>query len=398
MPQRSNEEIRADLIDRLRARRREIEQVVLARVYAISDASGDPDPDYLVDLRTTVGVALDYGLSAIAMSEETTPAIPPALLAQARRAAHSGVGLDTMLRRYVGGYSLLSEFVIQEAERGRLLAGAGLQRVLRKLAASLDGVVAAVTEERNRELQASSGSRERRRAESVERMLTGEFLEVSDLGYDLDANHIGVLAAGPGVMQALQRLAAALQLRPLLIPHEGDTVWGWLGGARTLSSTAVLERSSSKWVGPLAIGESGKGIAGWRLTHAQAKAAFTVARLRGRASVRYADVALLASTLRDDLLVSSLRELYLDPLARERDGGAALRETLRAWFEADRNLSSAAAALGVNRRTVANRLRAVDERLGRPLLREAASHMELALWLEELEDDAHHHRVPARYD
>lgn len=386
MSRRSPEEIRTDLVARLRTRWREIEQVVLARVYAISGDAGASDSDYLVGLRTTVEAALDYGLALIERGEQPLPAVPVALLAQARIAAHSGVGLDTVLRRYVVGYSLLSGFVIQEAERGSLLVGPDLQRVLQDLAAGLDRVIAAVTEELSRELQASSGgSRERRRAQYVERILAGELLDVSDLGYNLDASHIGfVAAAGAGVVQALHRLAAALARRLLLIPSESGVVWGWLGGDRALPSALVLERSSEQCVGPFAIGEPGSGIAGWRVTHAQAKAAYTVARRRGRSSVRYADVALLASTLRDDLLVNSLRELYLDPLARERDGGVTLRKTLRAWFEADRNLSSAAAALGVNRRTVANRLHTVDERLGRPLARETATHMEVALWLEEL--------------
>ena len=36
--------------------------------------------------------------------------------------------------------------------------------------------------------------------------------------------------------------------------------------------------------------------------------------------VRYVDVALLAAVLQDDLLATSLRKLYLEPLEAERDG------------------------------------------------------------------------------
>lgn len=68
--------------------------------------------------------------------------------------------------------------------------------------------------------------------------------------------------------------------------------------------------------------------------------------------------------LQDSLLTASLRELYLAPLEQERNGGEVLRATLRAYFSAGRNVSSTAAALGVNRRTVANRLHRVEERLG----------------------------------
>jgi len=101
-------------------------------------------------------------------------------------------------------------------------------------------------------------------------------------------------------------------------------------------------------------------------------------------AVRYADVALLASILQDDLLATSLREIYLKPLERDRDGGETIRKTLRAYFSADRNLSSAGALLGVSRRTVANRLRDIEERLGRSL-GPVAAEIEITLRADELD-------------
>jgi hypothetical protein len=109
-----------------------------------------------------------------------------------------------------------------------------------------------------------------------------------------------------------------------------------------------------------------------------------VGGLRGPSGlVRYGDVALLASMLCDDLLSTSLRQLYLDPLKGERDGGKVARKTLRAYFSARRNVSSTAAALGVSRRTIGNRLHAIEERLGRELDSSAAE-LEAVLRLEEL--------------
>jgi DNA-binding PucR family transcriptional regulator len=133
----------------------------------------------------------------------------------------------------------------------------------------------------------------------------------------------------------------------------------------------------------LVVGEAAEGIEGWRLTHRQALAALPVV-LRGRQTfTRYADVSLIASMLRDDILTSSLRELYLDPLTSERDGGATLRRTLRAYFSSERNVSSTAAVLGVSRKTVTNRLHVVDERLGRPLSA-CTAEMEAALRLQQV--------------
>jgi DNA-binding PucR family transcriptional regulator len=99
--------------------------------------------------------------------------------------------------------------------------------------------------------------------------------------------------------------------------------------------------------------------------------------------VRYADVALVASLLQDDLLGTSLRELYLKPLEGERDGGELARRTLRAYIEAGGNVSSAAAALGVKRHTVTNRLRAIETTIGRPP-EACTAELDIALYLEKL--------------
>ncbi len=90
---------------------------------------------------------------------------------------------------------------------------------------------------------------------------------------------------------------------------------------------------------------------------------------------------LLTSILRDDLVATSLHQLYLEPLETTPDGGAVARETLRAYFAAERNISSTAAALGVDRRTVSNRIRAIEELFGRPL-KDIAAELETALRLD----------------
>jgi DNA-binding PucR family transcriptional regulator len=135
----------------------------------------------------------------------------------------------------------------------------------------------------------------------------------------------------------------------------------------------------------LAIGEPGRSMAGWRLTHRQAVATLPIA-LRAREGVaRYVQAPLLASALQDDLLADSLRQCYLAPLESDRDGGVAAKETLRAYFAAGGNVSSAAAALSLNRRTVSSRLAAVEERLGRQL-EDASAEIETALRLAELDE------------
>jgi sugar diacid utilization regulator len=162
-----------------------------------------------------------------------------------------------------------------------------------------------------------------------------------------------------------------------------ETVWGWLGGKRRLA-VADIERLLQTGAGvSLAVGEPGKGVDGWRRTHRQAQAALLVALRSRKRLTRYSDVALLAAALRDDVLARWLIETFLSPLDSQRDRGAALRETLRCYFAAGRNVSKVAVELGVKRQTVEQRRQTVEQVLGRELPT-CLAEMEAALRLEEL--------------
>lgn len=371
-----------ELTGRLRERKGEIEAAALLRVKAVSPLPPGSGPEYAEGLRAAVVAALEYGIEGIERGEEGLPPVAPTLLSQARLAAASGVGLDTVLRRYVAGHALLGDFVVQEADR---LPGAELKRALRRLAAILDGLLAAVSAAYEEEQERKAKSAKRHRTERIERLLVGEPLDTQGLGYDFEAHHLGLVASGPGAEQALGAVAASLDARLLAVPREQDLLWAWLGSRSPLDTERAIQRARIEASAGLAlsVGEPGEGIAGWRLTHRQAAAALTVA-LRGTESVvRYGDVALLSSVMADELLAASLRAIYLEPLERDRDGGEVARETLRAYFAAERQVSSAAAMLGVNRNTVANRLSAIEETLGRSL-GSCAIELESALRLEEL--------------
>ena len=373
------EQARSQLAERLQARRGEIEEATLTRVFALSEPSETADSEYAHGLRASVSAALDYGLGALGRSDERTPAIPAVLLAQARLAARNGISLDTVLRRYLAGYTLLGDFLLQEAEQSQALRGTELQRLLRSQAALFDGLLAGVSEEYAREEQARLGSVDQRRADRIRRLVEGELLETTDLAYDFDAHHLGAIASGPGSEEAIRELSLPLECRLLVVRREEGSTWGWLGSSRPLDPAALAPPPGPTRVA-IAIGEPAQGLFGWRLTHRQARAALPIALHHPARVVRYSDVALLASMLRDDLLVTSLREIYLAPLEHERDGGETVKETLRAYFAADRNVSSAAAALGVSRQAVGRRLRSVEERLGRPLS-VCAAELEAALRL-----------------
>jgi DNA-binding PucR family transcriptional regulator len=187
---------------------------------------------------------------------------------------------------------------------------------------------------------------------------------------------------GEEAESAMRELAATLGRRLLAVSREEEPVWAcWLGGRQPLASTRVAAALAE--LGPadltVTIGEPAEGLCGWRFSHRQAKAALPLARRRGPGTVRYADVALEAAVLRDELAATSLRRLYLEPLESMKDG-PRVRETLRAYLAAERNVSSTAAALGLDRRTVANRVRAVEELFGRRL-NDFAAELDTALRL-----------------
>jgi hypothetical protein len=372
------------LLLRLQQRQKEIEETILTRIYAVSDPRVSGDPEYVAGLREAVAEAVMHGFSAVRGFDGPVPVPPSRLLAQAARAARSGVSLDTVLRRYLAGYTLLSEFIMQEAKEDPLLFPEAIARLASSQAGLFDRLIVAVSCAYSEELEGEQQSVDHVQAERIRRLLAGELLDAPELGYELDGWHLAAVATGPGATGLLRQLAPMLDRRLLLVCC-GDSVWAWFGGRREVEIERMLDLATAAANAEvaLAVGEQARGLAGWRLTHQQAMAALPIAIRGPQRLVRYADVALLSTALRDGILSRSLRDIYLAPLEEERDGGAALRETLVAYFAASRNASSAAAALGVSRNTVGVRLRVIEERIGRTV-DGCAAELEMALRLLDL--------------
>jgi hypothetical protein len=255
--------------------------------------------------------------------------------------------------------------------------------------ALVEHMIAQVAADYDRELEGAERSPERRRAERVQRLLDGVPVDVGEFDYELDAWHLCVIATGTNATQAVRGLAAALGRELLLVEHDGE-VWGRLGGQRKLK-IADVERvlSAPGFTGvSLAIGEGARGVKGWRLTHREAEAAQLVSRHRPpRKLTRYLDVALDATALQDDALADSLVERYLSPLDDMRIDGQTARRTLRALFDTEHNVSSAAHPLKVHRSSVHRWREEIERRLGY-WLHEHQAEIEVALRIEDLR--AHH--------
>jgi hypothetical protein len=374
-------EARTLLASRLRQRGPELEAAVATRVYSIQDPGEVPDPAYRDGLRAAVPEAIELRLVGLELGERRVPEVPATLLAQARLDARDGVSLDTVLRRYVAGNALFADFLAEEAGRAGV-PGPMVRQLVAEQATLVDRLLAAISAEHAREAAAARpvGVAERRRR-CAKRLLAGELVDPADLGYELEGHHHGVMVAGGDGEELLRAVGARLDRRHLAVRREEEEVWGcWLGGRGPLGAAAVVEAFAALVPAgvTVTVGEDAEGLSGWRFSHLQAKAALPVAERRGAPVLRFGDVALEATIMRDELLSASLRRLYL---ARSRDGGAAARETLRAYFAAERNVSSTAATLGVDRRTVRNRIRAIEAAIGRSL-KDSAADLEIALRLE----------------
>jgi hypothetical protein len=377
-----------ELAARLRERLPELEAAIATRVYAISDPHDVADPAYLQGLNAALAAAADHRLTVLEVGERHAPAVPPVLIAQARLDARDGVSLDTVLRRYFAGNAVFGDFLVEEAERAEV-PNSALRRLLAAQATLGDRLLAAVSAEHAREAKNRPSSAAERRRECVKSLLAGELVDHSELGYDLDAHHLGLMAKGEGSPEVMRVLAGRLGRRLLAVCREEEPVWAcWLGGRDPLEVEQALRVLRD--IRPdgilVTVGEPAERLSGWRFSHRQAKAALPIAERTGQPLVRYSDVTLLASILRDDLAIASLRRLYLAPLEGGRDDDS-LRIALRAYFQAGRNVSSAAAALGLNRRTLSKRLQAAERILGRPL-ESLAADLEIALALEALEPPA----------
>jgi hypothetical protein len=362
----------------------ELEAAVRRRVHAFDDPRAVSDPAYGEGLERALTAAVEYSFAGLEGSGRRPAATPVEILAQARLDARDGIPLDTVTRRYLAVHALFGDFLFEGAAAADVPA-ASSRRLLGDQAVRLDELLATVGAEHAREVGNLPTNAAERRRECVKRLLAGGPADQAELGYELDAEHLAVVAKGDAAKEGLREVAAKLDRQLLAVRREEEPVWAaWLGGRRPIAAAealAALRATAADGRVLVAVGEPAVGLEGWRFSHAQAKAALPLVERHGPV-VRFLDVALEAAILRDELIATSLRRRYLEPLEAARDGGELARRTLRAYFAAERNVSSTAATLGVDRRTVRNRLAAVEEALGGPLNGSAAD-LEIALRLDD---------------
>jgi hypothetical protein len=376
------EQARVGLLRRLRAREREIEDAILARVSGMFAPALGEDADYQTGLRDTVAAVVNLSLTEMEDPAELPVPIPSVAIAQAHRAARRNISVDTMLLRYLGGHRVLGAFVMDEANRSGISSNGPVLRHLRTTQeAVLERMMTMISHEHKLERERIERSREECHVELVQRLLAGERPDTSDLDYELDdAWHLGIIASGPRAERIVRGLAGELRRQLLCVPTGESSVWAWVGGRRELEMGRVERILSTAGTDDvsLVLGEPRRGVVGWRMTHQEAQAALLVALRRPKSLMRFADHALLALVLQNESLVRSLVGIYLPSL-----GNPVALETLRAYFSAGCNAATAAAELAIDRHTVERRLRTIETKLGSQL-KSCHAELEVVLRLEEL--------------
>jgi hypothetical protein len=320
---------------------------------------------------------IEYSLRHLAGLSDRS--VPVEAVAQVRRAAQRGISIETVLMRYIAAHGQLREFIMDAASEVDLPS---LRQLGRRQDELLRWLTSAVAQEYRLEQQRQCKSVNQHRLEAVRDLLAGRRVD-TDLSYGFDDTwHTGLIVTGDsdGISRTLAALASLHDCRLLSVSLGSETVWAWLG-KRKESKIEIGQSDLGEGVVSIAAGELAYGLDGWRLTHHEAQAARHVALHRGAGVVRYADVLLDAAVLRDETISGALMRAFLAPLDALRISGDVARNTLTTYLEHQLNTAKTASALGVNRKTVENRLREIEQSLGRPLSG-CLAELEVALRLE----------------
>lgn len=331
-------------------------------------------PELAEGLRASCYGNIRAALRALGADRQPPRNSPAEALHEARVTARSGVALQPLLHTYRIGHAVVLERFFGLIEE---LGPTPAQRHSATLIGSkylfsyVDRVVGEVSEEYTAERERVLRSSIQRRVQLVRDVLGGANIDSTELGYRLEQEHLAVVAIGPGADASLRDLARRLERQLLTVAMTDDTVWAWLGSARRSEHGErhdVVCGDGTAGRTRYAVGEPGHGITGFRESHAQALAAYRVAALLPQPVTRYDDVALEAALLSDVRAARRFVDRELGPLTAPDQRSRVLRETLESYVQCGFNAAASAATLGISDRTVAYRMRGVEELIGRTVL------------------------------
>ncbi|MFM8884034.1 MAG: PucR family transcriptional regulator [Solirubrobacterales bacterium] len=345
----------------------------------------DQVPDFDVEsrpeLRGAEAASIRANLTGVIValgSDRRTPNRPPTeAVEEAKVTARAGVPLESLIHTYRVGHAVVWEHAIDRLEEMNFDAAAKhAARAIgsRYLFDYVDAISLLVTREYMAERDRVMRTGIQRRVQLVRDVLAGAAVGTSDLGYDLDAEHVALIVDGPQADAHLDAIRKATGRSMMTVAVSDDVVWAWLGSRADLSpdfwkSLAELPPPDDTRV---AIGSPSWGAEGFRESHAQAQASHQVASRISQPVVRYSDVALEATLMSDGDAARRFVRHELGLLAGEDERAATHRATLEAYLGTGMNASAASAVLKVSDRTIAYRIRRIEEILGRTVTSRSA--------------------------
>lgn len=291
-------------------------------------------------------------------------------LEEARLAAQANVDLQNLIRTHRVAQAATWQEILEETER--LCKEADVRLAVLKLASRYhfewnDRVTSEMVRAYEQERELLFRDRERRKRDLVRDILDGMPVDTSLVTHNLRGMQLAVIGWGLAPHKTVQSWAESLGCSVLSVPGTGDAVFAWFEGDSDRLA-AVISRSLTPPPDTyVAVGTPAPGIEGFRMSHRQALEAYRVARVKARPVTTYRDVALEALVVHELQAARDFVAYELGPISGNDHRDSVLRETLRAYFQTGQNASSAAHVLGVHERTVAYRLRSVEERIGAPV-------------------------------
>lgn len=345
------------------------------------------DPDYVAAYTDSCVAHLKVLIDRLTSGRDIPESLPPAAVEETRTVAQWGISPDALVQTYRTAHSVIWEHAMdvaqQQIEDGPTRAQV-LKVISRYLFSYTDRMVVLLSEVYEGERMTLFHDRDRRRRQLVRDLLDGLPVDHSKVPYPISGMHMAAVASGDGSDRVLGELATRFGLSRLTVTGPSGSTWGWFGGnvlAEASAQQALVEGVPEGTF--VAFGDPAEGVEGFRVSHREARQAYRIGRrLGGRSALQYGDVALLSLTTHDEALAQEFVHRELGFLAEDDPRAHELRSTLRAYFDTGHNASAAAARLSLNDRTVAYRLRTVEERMGRPL---ASRRDELSLALRLLE-------------
>jgi DNA-binding PucR family transcriptional regulator len=321
--------------------------------------------------------------------------VPPEALDLARDVVRRGMERDGLLTAYRTGQNLVWARWMRCA-RDEGLEGEDLLAVLQAGSGSLfgfvDGILNAIAARMEQERDELIGGAPARHRETVGLILDGapiaEARASARLGYELARAHTAAIlwaeetTVEHGELERLAlELARVLGARPPFSVSAGRAArWAWISGIEPDPDTLALTLEGMATDLFVALGSTRTGIAGFRDSHLEARAAqrLLMRNPQGPRRAAYADVQVVALASQDERRAAGFVADVLGPLARSDE---ELRETVRVFLQQDCSAARSAALLHTHRNTILKRIARAETLLPRPL---AGRGLEVRLALELL--------------